>query len=373
MPRSAVDMDHLLHDPVSASPKTPFTTVVWSRAVTIVVGVAVLSAVLTGIAVDRYKTAECAHSRSVAPPHVAPPHVVPISRNVRPQIGVLVQPTYGEYKRGGHMFLPGSVVNWVRGAGAQVIPVPYDANQTHLRAIFNTLSGLFFPPGAAGPVQLTGRYVDAAKFLFQLALDRNNNGSHFPLFGVCWGYELLTIFAARDLESTTILTPTDAFNLTIALDLQLAASKSRLFQSLSEESYSLIASTVPIAENMHTLGVRPDVYTKSKQLGSTLQVLTTSEDRKGSIFVSVSSSNLAARASVVSTCCAQRVWVALGIVCDHAVLLYRIDCRGARWSSVLWICLASRTPRVGMESIRGCSSRARYYTLDDRDCAFSCP
>lgn len=288
-PTGSSDHAQPLLSPVGEPTRFATSCATWKQPAAFAV-VALLSAMLSAVAVGWYKTGECMQPDHVPSPEPAPAPDTSTVATLRPHIGVLVQPAYGEYQLGGDMFLPGSVVNWVRGAGAQVIPVPYDANQTHLRAVFDTLTGLLLPPGAAGPVQLTGRYVESARFLFQLALERNRNGSSFPLFGICWGYELMTIFAARDLDPVTdpVLTRTDAVNLTLALDVQHpAASTSRIFRSLSKESFALITGSTPIAENMHEWGVQPSLYTKSTQLSSTLQILTTNQDRNGKTFVSV--------------------------------------------------------------------------------------
>jgi gamma-glutamyl hydrolase len=210
--------------------------------------------------------------------------------NARPKIGVMTQPAYGDYARGGDMFLAGSVVNWVRAAGAQVVPVPYTANQTHLRRVFDTLSGLFLPPGPAGAhIAVNERYFGATRFLFQLGLERNRNGSHFPVFGVCWGYELMTEFSTSTTDTSgAVLTPTDAFNLTLPLRLQHpAAGDSRLLKYLTDESYDLLADGfTAIAENMHMLGVNPQLYQELQGLRDTFVILSTNRDRQGVPFVS---------------------------------------------------------------------------------------
>ena len=47
----------------------------------------------------------------------------------------------------GQTYIPASYVKWLQSAGAQVVPVPYNADRATLQKLFNSLNGILFTGG----------------------------------------------------------------------------------------------------------------------------------------------------------------------------------------------------------------------------------
>ena len=105
--------------------------------------------------------------------------------NSRPVVGILSQPLDGENS----YYIAASYVKWLESAGARSIPIPYDADQELVSEIFSQINGLLFPGGAADlPI--------TAKYLWDLAVERNLNGDFFPVWGTCLGFEFMLMLVA---------------------------------------------------------------------------------------------------------------------------------------------------------------------------------
>lgn len=53
------------------------------------------------------------------------------------------------YNETEYSYIASSYVKFLESSGAQVYPIKYDLDQDKLRAIFNSINGLFFPGGGA--------------------------------------------------------------------------------------------------------------------------------------------------------------------------------------------------------------------------------
>ena len=96
--------------------------------------------------------------------------------NMRPVVGIYAAPLHHLPSSGcpdGCDYVAASYVKWLESAGAQSVPIPYNASVGYVDGIFPQLDGILFPGGGANlPV--------GAKRLFELALRANDNGTHFP-------------------------------------------------------------------------------------------------------------------------------------------------------------------------------------------------
>eukprot|EP00164_Ancoracysta_twista_P000843 GFYU01001111.1.p2 GENE.GFYU01001111.1~~GFYU01001111.1.p2 ORF type:complete len:160 (-),score=28.95 GFYU01001111.1:1036-1515(-) len=96
----------------------------------------------------------------------------------RPVIGVLAQPAasadaellmgqLGGIKGSEPTYIAGSYVKWVEGAGARVLPIPWDVEEDELMGYFRNINGLLFTGGGA---DINGtRFSDSAMFLLRQA------------------------------------------------------------------------------------------------------------------------------------------------------------------------------------------------------------
>ncbi|GER29148.1 gamma-glutamyl hydrolase [Striga asiatica] len=60
-----------------------------------------------------------------------------------------------------------------------------------------------------GGGETTGLYYEVIDFIFKIVMSKNDDVDHFPLLGICLGFELLTMIVSED---RNILEPFDAAN-----------------------------------------------------------------------------------------------------------------------------------------------------------------
>jgi len=61
---------------------------------------------------------------------------------------------------------------------------------------FDAVNGLLFPGGGGNVCD--GRYAEVGRLLLRLALQANDRGSYFPVWGTCLGYEQIAVAVADD-------------------------------------------------------------------------------------------------------------------------------------------------------------------------------
>ena len=187
-----------------------------------------------------------------------------------------------------------SYVKWVESAGARAVPVPYDASDATVEAIFHSANGLLLPGGG---VPLS----DAAKKFLTLARDANAGGAdYFPVWGTCLGFEWLLQFEAG--TDKILDEGFDSENLTLALDFSdYGAQSSRVFTSNStgfgagaaHTGYDVAAvrgifadKGNPVTMNNHGSGLEPRHLAANAKLAAFYKITATNLDRKGRAFVS---------------------------------------------------------------------------------------
>lgn len=192
-----------------------------------------------------------------------------------PIIGVFAQPLtrHGEY-------LAASYVKWIESAGGRVVPLPYNADAKYYRTMLDQLNGVLFPGGASD-------LSHGAQLVYDLVLEYNQNGTHFPLWGTCLGFEWILDLTAK---STSALNQgLDAMNLTLPLEFSMDRSTLRNQSSLFHEAPEAvldILSDKPVTMNNHVQGIWLEHFQTNERLSSFYEVLSTNEDRLNRTFVS---------------------------------------------------------------------------------------
>lgn len=196
---------------------------------------------------------------------------VEASSPLGPIIGVFAQPLsqHGEY-------IAASYVKWVESAGGRVVPIPYSAPKSYLKELLPQLNGLLYPGGAA-------TVNDRAQYLYDLALQLNDQGVHFPVWGTCLGFEWLVQLTSA--QHDALNHGLDSMNITLPLNFTEAAPTSRLFRAASSEVYDNLA-TKPITMNNHEQGITPERFASISKLSDFYTVLATNVDRRGVEFIS---------------------------------------------------------------------------------------
>jgi len=104
-----------------------------------------------------------------------------------------------------YTYVIASYVKFLETGGARVIPIPYFADQKTLKHLFESVNGILFTGGSIDldiNTPLPNRnesfnlYTSAANYLYSLAMEANDKGDYFPIWGTCQGFQLLHYLAA---------------------------------------------------------------------------------------------------------------------------------------------------------------------------------
>jgi len=201
--------------------------------------------------------------------------------NLRPIIGVLDQPAPKIFDNWGDTYIPASYIKWLESAGSRVVPIPHKASHQTLTKLFNSINGILFTGGSLS-LQKNTPYYQTALFLYNLALQANQKGDFFPIWGTCQGFQILSIITA-DNETVDERYHFDSENLPLPLQFTSGARTSRMFAKATDHVFDTF-QTKNVTMNLHHDGVPPVFFQTNPNLRSFYHLLSTNTDRKGNPF-----------------------------------------------------------------------------------------
>jgi gamma-glutamyl hydrolase len=107
-----------------------------------------------------------------------------------------------------------------------------------LRALF---------PGGATWFNQTNGYSEAGRHIYDIAVEMNEKGNYFPLWGTCLGFELLTYLSADGVEHRT---DCSSHNQALPLDFKDDFKSSRLFENAPENVVRILTNE-SVTANFH--------------------------------------------------------------------------------------------------------------------------
>ena len=151
--------------------------------------------------------------------------------NDRPIIGILTQPVGTERNTTGEgAYIAASYVKFVEMSGARAVPVFHFDSKENLTKTFQSVNGLLFPGGGSN-ISAGSDLHSAGQILLDLALNANDNGDEFPIWGTCMGFQFLSILAAGS-EDVLCEECFTTEGVPLALNFTAAAHESYLFSDL---------------------------------------------------------------------------------------------------------------------------------------------
>lgn len=200
--------------------------------------------------------------------------------NNRPIIGILSQETnnYGDLIKGSRSYIAASYVKFIEGAGARVVPIPINKSRSYYKKLMNNISGVLWPGGAAS---FKRGYANAGNEIYQIAKEMNQNGTHFPILGICLGFELLT-YVASDKRLNRM--PCTSQSQALPLKFEKNFRQSKLFQNASEHiTRSLETKNVTI--NFHKFCITKNELRRLR-LNNTFRIISQNVATDGVKFIS---------------------------------------------------------------------------------------
>ncbi|KAI8426372.1 hypothetical protein MSG28_005223 [Choristoneura fumiferana] len=152
--------------------------------------------------------------------------------NNRPIIGVLSQEQsfylHGKYPEENFTsYIAASYVKDVESAGARVVPI------------------IVLIPGGATYFNQSNGYADAGQHIYELAMELNDAGDYFPIFGTCLGFELLIILASGRGEKENRITCYSFENIPLHFTSGECRKNHHSFVNAAEENQYVIYNYKP--------------------------------------------------------------------------------------------------------------------------------
>nr|XP_031825645.1 gamma-glutamyl hydrolase-like [Nomia melanderi] len=203
--------------------------------------------------------------------------------NDRPIIGVLSQEVTeyvnGRYENQYNSYIAASYVKFVEGAGARVVPIWINKSNDYYEDIMRKINGVLWPGGASTFNKKHG-YADAGKKIYKIAKRFNDNGNHFPILGVCLGFELLTYLTADGRDDRDNC---NAERISLPLKFEDGYRDSNMYRAITDDLVTIL-ETKNVTANFHHFCVTK-AGLKRVGIANKLKVLSTSR-ANGTTFVS---------------------------------------------------------------------------------------
>lgn len=201
----------------------------------------------------------------------------------RPIIGILAQATERRtINKFGRTFISASYVKLIESGGARVVPIFVNQTEDYYRKIFNSINGVVFPGGGSKVFQTKTGVGRSAAYMYAYAKESFLKGDYFPVFGICFGFELLAMLTDSFSCLTTNLSASD---ISLPLNFTPGYKTSRMFRSAPSDVISILSSQ-NVTFNAHKKGVTSATFYQNHNLNSFYQPLSTNKDLNGLEFIS---------------------------------------------------------------------------------------
>lgn len=203
--------------------------------------------------------------------------------NDRPVIGILSQPCkYLSPEGKKQSYIAASYVKFLESAGAQVVPILYDYDETTLTNIFSKINGIFFPGGDA-EIFIDGtfgrelsHFSKTGEFLVNLVLNANSQGNYYPLFGTCLGHELISVIISGDYD---LLSQVSSLNHCNTLEFNSKFNISQIYHNMPAEIIEYVKKQKGAYFN-HENAVEYQNYLDDDNLKDFFHITSYSRDKK---------------------------------------------------------------------------------------------
>ena len=198
-------------------------------------------------------------------------------------ITVPLSPNKRFYSVCGDSYIASSHMTWLKRANIEVVPIPY-TTKDH-KKYMKRVNGFYFPSG--GVFALNSKaYYDCCKKFLQLAMEENDKGHYYPIWGGCMGMQQMMIIGDGKDNLDNLLGRFDSFgNLLLPLDFTEDGLNSKMVSGFSDKFMKYLKNK-KCTMNNHKMGLSPNKFKKCKNLNSMFRIISTNKDRKGKKFVS---------------------------------------------------------------------------------------
>ncbi|XP_025407683.1 gamma-glutamyl hydrolase A-like [Sipha flava] len=184
-----------------------------------------------------------------------------ITSNDKPIIGILTQEIYWSSFRD-HLlpyktYIAASYVKAIESSGGRVVPVFTNRTSKYYMEVASKVNGILVPGGGCS-FNMTFGIGGSTNTIFKIAEHMNNIHDHFPVLGVCLGFELLLM---ASINGKYPFVNCHAYNISLPLELiPNMEEKSVLFQNMPKDIRKILL-TEPVTVNSHGKCITPKNFT----------------------------------------------------------------------------------------------------------------
>jgi gamma-glutamyl hydrolase len=171
------------------------------------------------------------------------------------KIGIFSAPMPVHYLSKAESYLQRDYLDWVEMSGAVPVIIPY--NTQYLVEYLNTVNGVMWVGGAIENEETHSQtqYVTLRKayeHAFKYAIQENQNGNYYPIWGTCLGFDFLALMGQKnhELSQMSKIHKTRAGTLRFKGDSRLR----RVFSKTMQQRFA----KEPVTRQLHSNGFNPE-------------------------------------------------------------------------------------------------------------------
>ena len=199
-------------------------------------------------------------------------------------VTVPLTPTKKFYKVCGDSYISTRHITWLKENGFEVLYIPY--NTKKLNEYLDKVHGVYLPSGGAfSGTQMT--YYKCCKNIINYAIEINDKGVYFPLWGCCMGFQQMLIVADGNDNVDNFLQNFDSFNnLMCKIKITKEGKLSKIINGIDKQTLNKIQRKKSTLNN-HYMGITPSKFKRIKSINNFYKIVGISKDRKGKEFVAI--------------------------------------------------------------------------------------
>lgn len=182
----------------------------------------------------------------------------------QPMIGIMTQTLVEEFAgydfydeiKGYKSYVMDSYVRFLEAQGAKVVPLIYGEPKEVTLEKLSKLNGIFLPGGG-------GDYLEIGELVFKTVQDYNRNGTFYPMWGTCLGFENLAIWSSDMRED--VLNGIVMYKKSVPIDFLMPPHESKMYKDFTYGEINTLA-TKNVTQNTHSFAVPTEYYTTDKKL-----------------------------------------------------------------------------------------------------------
>jgi len=209
----------------------------------------------------------------------------------KPIIGILSTPSdlHEYYSPNDFSYVKNSYAEFIEASGGVPIAIPWDLPELQLINLLNSINGILFTGGDAtlweedhGTDEVVfSNFTKRAIFVFNYAIHLNDKGIHFPVYGICQGFEISTMGVAGNHHVIDFYRHPGQLD---TVDILEAGLESRMFKGMPDNVVAFMRDQRSVFYN-HRFGFNMSLLEENEVLKNFFIITAKGADDNGKEFI----------------------------------------------------------------------------------------